>query len=179
MDNNQAPKFDPETGRPLTPPPAQPEQPTPQFDPETGRPLGANPEPQRLDSQPHPYVQTPPPVEPQAEQPKPKADGLAIASLICGIAALICCCCTYLALAVGIAAVVLAVLSKKQQGKFSGMALGGMICGIIGGGFALISIILGIVMSTNGLLTDLINEFSPNHGFYDIEPDYGIYDFFE
>ena len=192
-----APKFDPETGRPLNPQPEQPgqaEQPKPRFDPETGRPLEQphvppqpEPQPQRLDTQPgpgyvppqqgQPYTQ-PPYTQPQPEPAKEKTDGLSIGALVCGILSLICCCCGWLSIALGVGAVIFAVMSKKGSPKMSGMALGGMICGIIGGGIALISVIAGLFMNSTGLVEDLINEFSPNHGYNDIVPEYDIYDFF-
>ncbi|MBQ3126388.1 MAG: DUF4190 domain-containing protein, partial [Clostridia bacterium] len=167
------PRFDPETGRPLTPPQPEPQMP---------------PQPQRLDSTPTPgYIPPQPgqdytggtqnPTPPPAPD-KPKANGFAIGSLICGLVSLICCCCGWLSLALGIAAVILAVVSKKG-GKMSGMALGGMICGIIGGGIALISVISSLFMTSTGFFEDLLNEFSINHGYEEIAPGYDIYDFFE
>ncbi|MBR7185735.1 MAG: hypothetical protein IKD37_09045 [Clostridia bacterium] len=185
MDNNQAPKFDPETGRPLNPQPAQPtEQPAPRFDTETGLPLDPPPaQPQRLDSQPEPAYtaqQEQPAMQAEPIEPAPakqKANGMEIGSLICGIATLVCCCCTYLSIALGIVAVILAVLSKQGRPKMSGMALGGMICGIIGGGIALISIILGFVMNGTGMLEALLDEFSINHGYEEIIPEYTYDDF--
>lgn len=72
----------------------------------------------------NPYQQVPP------EQPK-KNDTLAIVSLILGIAAIVLgCCVTYLAIVLGIAGIVCAVMSKKKQP--SGMATAGMVCSIIG-----------------------------------------------
>ena len=41
----------------------------------------------------------------------------------------------------------------------SGMALGGLICGIIGGSASLISLIAGIFMNVTGYTQDIINEF--------------------
>jgi len=79
----------------------------------------------------------------------------------------------------GIVAVVLAIVSKQGAPKMSGMALGGLICGIIGGGMALISVVSSILMASNGLLDELLNEFSINHGYEDIIPSDDFYSFFE
>ena len=58
----------------------------------------------------------------------------AIISLVLGIISiLVCCCYGVVSIILGIAAIVLAVLAKKDNmGKMPGMALGGLICGIIG-----------------------------------------------
>ena len=71
--------------------------------------------------------------EPQSFGPPPKkqTDVMAIISLVCGILAIIMlCCCYYLSFPLGIAGVVLAIISRsKNEGKFSGLALAGLICG--------------------------------------------------
>lgn len=84
-----------------------------------------------------------------------KTDVLAIISLVCGILAIILSCCTaYIGLVPGIAGIVLAIVSKKQNGK-SGMATAGMVCSIIGIVFAIIITVLGVlglaVLSEAGL----------------------------
>ncbi len=181
MNNDPRPKFDPETGRPLDPQPA--EQPAPQaapqprFDPETGRPLTPPPaQPQTLHNEPPTY--TPPQpgqnytggsynAAPPPPEHKP-TNGMAIGSLICGILSLICCCCGWMSVILGIVAIILGVLSKKGEGKMSGMALGGVICGAVGAGLALISAILSIAMS--GVVGDL--------GYYMEDFMYGLEDAF-
>lgn len=79
-------------------------------------------------------------------------DGKAIASLILGIFSLVTCCCYGVtSLVFGIAAIVLAVLSKKDNmGQMPGMAVAGMIMGIIGivSGFGCIAaLFLGILVA--------------------------------
>lgn len=61
-------------------------------------------------------------------------DGKAIASLVLGIFSMVTCCCYGVpALIFGVIAIVLAVLSKKDNmGQMPGMAVAGMIMGIIG-----------------------------------------------
>lgn len=58
--------------------------------------------------------------------------GFAIASMVCGIISIICCCFTWFSLVLGIAAVVLGIiaLSNKYDGK--GMAIAGIVTGGIG-----------------------------------------------
>lgn len=76
--------------------------------------------------------------------PRPK--GLAIASMVCGIVSLVLLCFPYLGLPAGIAAVVTGVLARKkiQQGaaEGAGMALAGLITGIVGIVICLILLIL-------------------------------------
>jgi hypothetical protein len=61
--------------------------------------------------------------------------GFGITSLVLGIVAVLsvcCCCCFYfISLLLGVAAIVFAILARKQLGKFSGLALTGLILGII------------------------------------------------
>lgn len=73
---------------------------------------------------------------------------MAIISLICGIASIVCCCTNIISVTLGIAAIVLAVLSKKDnRGEMPGMSIAGMICGIIG-------VILGTIILF-GMLVDI------------------------
>lgn len=65
-------------------------------------------------------------------QNTPKSNGLAIASMVLGIIALVLSCCVpYVPILLGLLAVILGgvSLAKKQGGK--GMAIAGLICGII------------------------------------------------
>lgn len=74
-----------------------------------------------------------------------------ILSLVFGILAiLISCCCTYLGIGLGIASIVMAVLAKNDNnGKMSGMALGGMICSI----FAIVLCVVSIILVLTGVVT--------------------------
>ena len=85
------------------------------------------------------------------ESPKQnKAFG--IASMVCGILSLLCCCCnTYVGIAISIAAIVLFVLERVLVKSTSGMAVAGLVCGII-------SIVLCILSLA---LTNLIMELLP------------------
>ncbi len=76
---------------------------------------------------------------------KPATDVLGIVSLVTGILSLLGCCCSWLGIVFGIAAIVCAALSRNQMSKFSGLAIGGLVCGIIGLGLGILGIIINIV----------------------------------
>ena len=70
---------------------------------------------------------------PSVQPSSKKADGLAIASLVCGIIAVVMiCCCTYLGVILGIIAIVLGAMSKDEYGNKSTMAKVGIVLGILG-----------------------------------------------
>lgn len=84
-------------------------------------------------------------VDPPMQSQEPKR-GKAIAALILGIASVVfCCCCNYVGVICGIIGIVLACLSKKDNGKFSGMAMTGLIFSIVGTIGSFIMVIIGIV----------------------------------
>lgn len=67
-----------------------------------------------------------------------------IVSLVTGILSVLigCCCNQYIAIILGVVAIVFAALSRKKNGKFSGLAIAGLICGIVGTVFGVLSIII-------------------------------------
>ena len=78
--------------------------------------------------------------------------GFAIASLVCGILGMLCCCCGPIG---SILAVVFGLVARSQikhsgGTEGSGMATAGIILGIIGIIFAIIGTIIGILMSFFG-----------------------------
>lgn len=85
--------------------------------------------------------------------------GFAIASLICGILSILCCCFVWLALVLGIAGIVLGVISLTQKYDGKGMAIAGIITG--GVGLLLFLAVLLIAGSTDALATmvDALNEY--------------------
>lgn len=66
------------------------------------------------------------PQEPQ------KASGLAIASMVCGIISIVICCVWYLAAPLAIAAIVMGIINNVKQLGGKGMAIAGIITGVIG-----------------------------------------------
>lgn len=77
--------------------------------------------------------------------------GLGIASLVIG------CCCTWLGLALGVAGIILGVLSKKDNEPKSGMATAGIIVsGISIGG----TILWMIISAATGITEELLSSFT-------------------
>lgn len=76
------------------------------------------------------YNAVPPTYVPvQAANPN---NGMAIASLICGIVGILSCCCCGIGFILGIVGLILAIVSKgKNGGKMSGLAIAGLICSIV------------------------------------------------
>ena len=90
-----------------------------------------------------------------------KRSGFDTASLACGIASLVLCCCTYLSILLGILGVVFALVGKNRCGSMSGMAIAGLICGIVGALLGVVSIVVTLAMGDvwqemlNSLYSDL------------------------
>jgi hypothetical protein len=81
------------------------------------------------------------------------SNGLAIGALVTGILAIPGACCCYSSVPLGIAAIIMGIIAMNKA-KMSpethggrGMALGGLVCGIIGLGFTILAIVLGMGMS--------------------------------
>ena len=99
-----------------------------------------------------------------SEEAPQTGKGLAIASMVCGIASIVLCCFTYFALILSIAAVVLGIISKKKTTEGSGMALAGIITGAVGLLIALFFIIVGAVagVAFGGMSPDEITQYIEN-----------------
>lgn len=87
-----------------------------------------------------------------AWKPVEPGKGLSIASLICGIVSMLTILIPVVGMGCGIAAIVTAVISRKQAGRMNGMAIAGLICGI--GGLVLQLLIYGFAF-TVALLSEL------------------------
>ena len=102
--------------------------------------------------------------QPQQEQ----TSGIAIATMILGIIAVVCmvsCCCTPIAIIIGIAAVICFAVTPKVRGTRGNKAKAGLICGIIG---IIGSVILITVFVVNILLSsDFQNEMKELNTHYD------------
>ena len=73
-----------------------------------------------------------PPVMPMQEKADPN-NGMAVGSLVCGIIAVLSCLCCGIGATLGIAGLILALMSKKKNGgRLSGVAVGGLVCSILG-----------------------------------------------
>ena len=104
------------------------------------------------DSQPQYYT-----AEPVAE--KKGMIGFSIASLICGILAVVCCCLGCISLVLAIAAVALGIvtIACKYDGK--GMAVAGIVLGGVGVILFIITIIIGTSDGYTEMMEELMNEF--------------------
>lgn len=89
--------------------------------------------------------------------------GMAIASMVLGIVAIVgACCCTFVGIICGAIAVILGIISRKQQREGDQMALAGIICGAIGAAIGIITTIINIVNMANGNspLQDILDQLS-------------------
>ena len=84
--------------------------------------------------------------------------GFAIASLICGILSVVCCCLGCISLVLAIAAVALGIvtIACKYDGK--GMAIAGIVLGGLGVVFFIITIIVGTSEGYTEMMEELMNE---------------------
>lgn len=100
--------------------------------------------------------------------PSEQTSGIAIATMILGIIAVVCmvsCCCTPIAIIIGIAAVICFAVTPKVRGTRGNKAKAGLICGIIG---IIGSVILITVFVVNILLSsDFQNEMKEFNTHYD------------
>lgn len=86
--------------------------------------------------------------------------GVSIASLVCGIFSIICCCASYFALALAIAAIVLGIISivKKYDGQ--GMAIAGIATGGVGIVISIVALVIAFASyGTGNLMEEFMNEF--------------------
>lgn len=85
--------------------------------------------------------------------------GVSIASLVCGILALLCCCAAYFSIILSIAAIVLGIITIVKKYDGMGMAIAGI---AVGGVAIIICILMFIIAASSNLqadvLEDLINE---------------------
>lgn len=85
-----------------------------------------------------------------------------ILSLICGICSVVfICCCPYITIPTGILAIVFAVLSKRERQTMDGLSKAGLICGIFGLAFCVLTIILYLIFSFTMGITENTIEFAP------------------
>ncbi len=100
-------------------------------------------------------------------QTKSRTRGYAVASLVLGICTFvcscICCCCYYLSLPLGIIAIIMTFLDRRENdGKMSGMALTGLIFAIFGlvGFAACVSVEFYMANLSNGELIKVLENFT-------------------
>lgn len=77
--------------------------------------------------------------------------GYSIASLVCGILGLLCCCCGYFGLIVSVAGIVLGIVSINKGCEGRGMAIAGIVCGGIGAAIIVLGLIISAATGSFGL----------------------------
>ncbi len=84
------------------------------------------------------------------QQGKRGSNKLAIASFVVSILSFILCCCSpYVMIIGGIASIVLAILSKRETGRMSGLAIAGLVISIIGLLLAVFLLVCSLFLITN------------------------------
>lgn len=82
--------------------------------------------------------------------------GYSIASLVCGILGILCCCCSMISLVFSVAGIALGIIAITKNCDGKGMAIAGIACG--GAGAFLVLISFGISIATRDLgLQDIDN----------------------
>lgn len=83
-----------------------------------------------------------------------------IAALVLSIISLLCCCFDWLALGLGVLAIIFSVVSRKSLGYFDGMAVAALVVGIIGSVFGLTSIVMTPIIVNSEFYKQLLEELS-------------------
>lgn len=105
-------------------------------------------------------------VEPYVEETKPN-NIFGIISMICGIASIIIsCCCTWIAIPLVIAAVVLAFVDKSKNGKMTVFSIVGLICGGVGLVSVIFNAVFGIIMGASSGILSALTESSSSSYYY-------------
>lgn len=95
---------------------------------------------------------------------QPKTMVFSILSLIFGICSLVLCCCGgWIALMFGVAAIVFSLISRRHLGYFGGMSVTGLVLGISGAVFGLVTIILSVLVELS------LYSLFPEEFFYGME----------
>ena len=97
-----------------------------------------------------------------------KKNGLAIASMVCGIVGAVfaifgmcglCCCCWPITIPASICAIVFAFVDRSKNKQFCGMTIAGLICGIIGIVAPFVFLVFDFIIKYGGDLDLFIEEF--------------------
>lgn len=114
----------------------------------------------------------------ETTQPEQQTSGIALATMILGIIAVVCmisCCCTPLAIIVGIAAIICFVVTPKVNETRGNKAKAGLICGIVAiiGSIILITVFVVNIVLSSEFQNDM-KEFNTNYDKYTEEMDDSI-----
>lgn len=69
------------------------------------------------------------------------------------------CCCYYLAIPLGVASVILGIVSMKKQESTKGFAIAGIILGCVGFIFAVVTVISAIYMQKSGMYDEIMRQY--------------------
>lgn len=116
-----------------------------------------------------PYGQEPygqPPYNNQFNNKPEKKNGLGITSMILGIVGLVlgCCGCYYLSIPLGIASIILGIISMRKKETTRGFAIAGIITGSIGIVLTLIIVIMIVYMKSNGTYENIMSNYFSSMG---------------
>ena len=94
------------------------------------------------------------------ENKKEGSKAFSIASMVLGILSIIMCCCIeYISIILGVLAIVFYAIDKKNNGKSNGMAVAGLVCGIVGVSISALSIIIAISGVLDGFMETFETDF--------------------
>ena len=79
----------------------------------------------------------------------PRSRGWSVASMVLGILSILCCCLTYGGLIMAVLAIIFAIVSRRNLGYFDGMAIAGLVTGIIGLVFGAMTVMGEMYLSAN------------------------------
>lgn len=99
------------------------------------------------------------PYRAESDLAKRKTHAFSVVSLVTGIFSILCCCSAYGGLVLGVCAIVFAIVSRRHLGYFEGMALAGLVCGIMGTLFSLLIILLSVGVDWDEILRRWKQEF--------------------
>ena len=91
--------------------------------------------------------------QPYVTENKPAGKGTGIASLVCGIISVVCCC-SYLCIPAIVCGIISVVQSNKAGSKINGLAIAGLILG----GIALIFLIASLWLYTTPEYQEMYNQ---------------------
>ena len=81
--------------------------------------------------------------------------GLSIAALVCGIVSItLGCCCTFVGLPTSIAAIICGGMAMSQNKPGRGMAIAGLVMGVIG----IVLLVVSFILNLTGVYVDMLNR---------------------
>lgn len=98
---------------------------------------------------------------------KPKTKAFSILAMVFGILSVICCCLGWVSALLGVVAIVFVVIANRHLGYFDGMAIAGLVLGIIGTLLGVLILIGGLMFTEEYYTEDFYRQFFEDNG-YDI-----------